>query len=1742
MATPMQGCVPLEVDFQDLSVATSAPITHWTWGLGGNCNVVEATTGAPQSCSYDLPDNYAISLTVTDANGCSQTESKADYLKVSPKPIIEVELTGDFACAPPATVGFTNAGPTTGITYEWDFGNGESYTGDFPPNILYNDYGSYDITIIATDTSSNCSDILILEDYVQVGNIVDIAFTPTEGCAALLVEFTDTSPLPADSVVWEFGDGFTSTDANPSYVYQNPGCYYVRLKRFQDGCVSEKFASNCILVQPKPVANYSNDNNIGCSLPHIVNFTSLTLNAVSWHWDFGDGESSNAPNPTHAFNAYGEFPVSLVTENALGCKDTVVVNTIKVEAVQASLLNPFLTGCSPLEVNFADNSTSITPIIAWEWEIVTPNETYQSTQSTPSFSIVDTGFFDLRLIVTNTLGCTDTTTFEQVIQVGADPLVNFIADPTLACVEIPINFTDLSADYVEEWFWDFGDGTFGFEQNPTHLYTDTGYYDITLLVNHNGCNGVLNLENYVHVIDPVAKFSIQQFCQDPFRRQFKDKSIGAETILWDFGIPGITTDTSSLAEPEFTFPATGVYSVKLTAYNANTGCFHTETKNVYITVPVADFVLDTLRGCAPLSLQVGNQSEFGDKYYWSGSDANFSDVNAVNPTIVFATPGIHTDLQLIIKDINNCRDTLQFQDTILVNGIEIDFVATPSGGCLPLTVEFADTSTDLFANIISYNWIFGNNLGSSSAAQPSFEFDAVGLFPVRLQLTDDWGCTNELAIPEVVEVTKPVIKFNAKQESCTDQCVQFQNSSEGKNLSYFWDFGDGETSNLKKPLHCFANEGVYTICLTVTDAYGCEETLCKSDYITIANPVANFSVDVTGGTCPPLNVPFTNLSQNATAFSWDFGNGSSTLVDPTQIYTEPGQYAVRLIATSVPGCSDTLTLDNLINLEGPVGSFTMDQDTICRGESVSFVAQSAAAYFYVWDSGNGILDTAGLQSADTVSWTYETIGTYFPSLILTDGQGCQRIVAAPSELYVAGLALDFAATDTLFCDVNEVVTFINLSSASETIETFQWDFENGNPSQSTAIQPAVSFTGTGKYDVQLIATTALCSDTILKEDLIRIGPNPTAAFQLSTVEGCAPLSVDFTATATTPTGTIEDWHWDFGDGTTTSIPNPSHTFTAGGNIPIALTVTTDIGCSNTATEFVTAYGLTALSAGVAPEICIGEAAQLNATISGDTTGTNYYWTPATNLSCINCMNPKASPTVTTIYTFIVENAEGCSSSSEVTVFVKPDAIPEISLTKDTTVCLNSFVQLYASGGEDVYAYQWEETREGLNCYEACLNPIATPTVPTTYVLTVTNSNGCAAIDSVFVNVSDESQSFAGADKTICAGESTPLSLSITNDPHWLVYDGLSCVYCADPVASPSETTNYEVQAYTDNGCLIKDSIQIRVIARDAISAGQDTTICLGDLVTLNGRGEGVITWEPANTLDDPTILQPEALPETNTQYKIRMVNGECTLEDSVQVNLLQSVQIRTEDFVICQQDSVQLFASGTATDYQWTNLETGERLLGNSPFVAPSKTTAYQVIGRRSTCYADTAQLTVVVNKLPASRLPMVHYYFSGQQVYLDLSYGVTERLEYQWEYSPGLSCLRCPDPVIDPTVATETLTATLTNATTGCQQSIETRLEELNTCPGYLASVPNAFSPNGDGINDLLLVQTAQSIETLKLFQIYDRWGNLVFSTNNLTQGWDGRYQGKNLANGVYVYFVELVCPVDGSSFSVQGDVSLLR
>lgn len=1222
--TPRSGCVPLIVDFNDISILGDAAIASWKWnfGDGGSGSVTQETN------TYTDPGAFKVFLQVTDLNGCISSETKESYVNASAKPVPKFTATAEiggkvFACVPPLTVNYINQ--STGLaplTYFWNFGNGNSGIVDtLNFSRTYTDFGNYDVKLIVTDPNG-CKDSINKIGYVQINDLV-AKFTPSDDqvCPGEAVTFTNNS-TGATSYSWNInGQIFTTT--NKIYQFDEPGQYIVSLTS-KFGVICEDIFLDTITVFPKVSADFTASPAYICEIPATVNYTDQSSNVANYYWSFGIknspndtiNETSTSQNPslfydyTIHFNntkvykglRYANYFDTLTVISPEGCQDQ-MIKEIKIELDLVEVTSDVSDGCIPLDVNF--NHTEDTynpPIVSHEWNFGdgSPIDTNQNPMHTYTID----GVFNAVLTITNNLGCKARDTV--VIKPGKQQFPNFSATPLVTCASDLVQFTDLSTDQskIDEWSWTFGDeyehggdlcplvpGTGSSSKpNPEYGYLDTGYMDVKLKIGYHKCYKDTTIEDYIFVKGPIANIDTCFNCATPKEYSFDGDMVDAEG--WTWLMNGVPIGINPLLDFTHSFKKTGDSTLSLAAYNNTTGCTWAEE----IIIPVREvksvITAPKTQVCIAEEIQFSTFTLIDSlPYTWKfqGDPLIYETDPDTIIKHIFNAEGSDTTRLIVMAD-NGCTDTSMW--IVDVFAPKADFVEVGNiAGCLPVTANLLDQSTSSF-NIVSWNWDFGNST-TSTVKNPTVNYSTTGTFTVQLTIEDELGCKSTTSKPGFFVVTEPIAKFNVvgSKQICAGDSVTFSNTSTPSGLTYNWDFGDGKTSNVQTPGNKYLLGGNYDVTLEVIDGNGCRDTLKSLELIKVQSiPNATFTAEPSKVGCYDFTVDKFSAGSSEPyiiSWKWDFGDGAwSTKQFPTNTYSKPDTFVVSLTMKTSYGCTKTDT--GHIIAFGPVASFTVSDTSICKNESVTFnLVDTATLGGWIWDFADG---TSGTQ-VTPVTHSYNTAGF----------KGVRLIYWDPTHI-----CPDKNKIDSIYV-----------------------------------------------YEV-------------------------TSDFTVADKEGCMPFQTTVTESSLNPA----IWNWDFGNGTTSGLATPGPVnYPNAGTYNLKLEVVNPQGCKDTKTETITVYSTPNVVTSSNQFIC--EDQETNITASG---GIKYLWTPPAGLSSDTIPNPVVNTIQNTTYTVIITDINGCTNSKEVSVVVSPR--PVFSVIPDSIILIGDTLSLNLTTSQNNLIYSW----------------------------------------------------------------------------------------------------------------------------------------------------------------------------------------------------------------------------------------------------------------------------------------------------------------------------------------------------------------------------------------------------------------------------------------------------------------------
>jgi gliding motility-associated-like protein len=1379
------GCLPKTVQFTDKSIAGSGSISKWEWDFG------DGTVSSQQDPShiYTAAGKFNVSLRVTNSFGCTRTVTKTQYVKISEGAKASFSIGSSGLCSAPVTVQFNNTSTGTVADYVWDFGDGSKASATNPSH-TYTTNGSYTVTLVAISTQG-CRDSLKKQNFLNIGTNRSDFSTPDSICAGQPFAFiNNSSPLPY-SVKWSFGDGTFSDSLHPSKLFATAGKYTVKLVNDFGSCKDS--ISKQIIAVDKPNANFDAGNKLFCKTPANVQFQSLATNAVSYFWMFGDGTTATVANPIHTYYSLGNFSVTLIVTNALGCTDTIIKKDfIQVQKPQIELKKLPQSGCAPLTINPTASITSNQQILSYLWKF---GDGTTSTSANPQHIYTIAGTYNVTLVITTQGGCKDSVTMLNAVRIGNKPDAQFIASPGEVCNSNPAHFTDKSTGNVDEWHWNFGDNLSSTDQNPSHVFDGIGKFTVSLIASSNGCADTVTIKDAVNVLPPVSLFTIQQNCADKYKVDFIDQSIGATSVEWDFGDGNI----SALRNPSHRYAAPGVYKVVLRTFNAT--CSNLNYSYVKIVDEKAGITIDKDVFCKGSVVNFSHAAVIDSNirsWRWDIGEGIYTGSNFSHS---YSNAGTYKVL-LTITDVNGCTNSDSTE--IKVYGPKADFsVSTPSACLKENSISFINnSSTDGTHNIVKSIWNFGDeSLDSVSTSQVQHNYQKAGNYTISLMVKDNYGCTDELIKNAAVIIAQPVADFySADTMSCTGKNIAFINSSSASNVEYKWSFGDGQSSGSLDPVHTYDAVGLYSIKLSLTDQYGCKDSLTKNNYINISLPKAKFTVSDSVGSCPPLIVNFTSQSTGYVDLKWDFGDGNtSTLANPIHYYNSAGIFYAKLIATGPGGCTDT-AIQRII-VKGPSGSFSYTPLSGCNPLNVSFNATTQNTTSFVWDFSDG-----NTFSGNGTSTTHDYIhaGEFIPKIILTDASGCNVPIVGQDTIRVYQVTADFTSNINRLCKEG-YIQFTNKSISNDLITNFQWDFGDG--STSNEINPVHFYKRASVYTITLTAfTQSGCSSVISLKDTITILPAPSIDIE-SLNQACSGAEVGFKAIVNEGNASELKWQWDLGNGKTANTQTVSpQLYSSAGDFTITVFSTALNGCTDTATKKLTIHPLPLTNAGTDEWICLGTETQLHA--GGAET---YQWETTGPISCQTCAKPTVSPEKATIYMVTGYNQFGCSSKDSVLISVQQPFV--LKVAAGDTVCQGETVRLNASGAD---AYSWYPSTGVQNPNTG--NTIAVPQTTTTFRVVGKDNHNCFTDSAeVFIKVWPIPAVNAGADQTLVVGNSLQLKTNTSPDVtswQWFGAGTMSCATCSTTLANPKQTTNYKVVVKNDGGCSASDDVTVNVICNN----------------------------------------------------------------------------------------------------------------------------------------------------------------------------------------------------------------------------------------------------------------------------------------------------------------------------------------
>ncbi|MEM8582926.1 MAG: PKD domain-containing protein [Bacteroidota bacterium] len=1303
------------------------------------------------------------------------------------------------------------------------------------------------------------------------------------------------------------------------------------------------------------------------------------------------------------------------------------------------------------------------------------------------------------------------------------------------------------------------------------------------------------------VVDPfpavVADFTFSSLCVDT-QLDFVNNSSNADSVFWDFGDLATDTDTSSLADPTYFYPSPGIYTVTLIAFSED-GCVDStqvdvvvvENSPINISADVNGQLVDPLISdlgseanpvitCEPEVVITPTPGPGLDFVY---VDEN-GDTLGMGDMVTVDLSG-EIIVTVIATDSLGCTNELP----ISIAGGPVD-ISVPDTivGCLPAIINLPVTNNDP-NDTLTFMWEPSDLVDDPTSGSPNFTGPS-GEYELVVTATNQFGCEGSDTVQVLVLNETDTLGFTA-QVDCDGQTVIFTNTST-VGFGYLWDFGDGNTSTEINPVHVYDSSGTYTVTLDTEFDQDCIEPFSMDVTVQELQLEADLTAEL--GECldGAAIINFMDNSINNTGqpltYMWTFNPGDPSMSEeqnPDVTVTESGPVEVTLTVMSANGCESTI--DTVITVSIP----DVDPPTtivLCPGDTTGLNPNGTSDLIYDWTGPGGFMsdeanpmitepgeyivtaqsDTADLNCTDMDTVLVEEGYVPDPIIIGPDGptdinnDGTITIVdpglpdggrgffmmdtIAVPYLQTCGETVTLEAEDT---DPNTTFTWTVFPDGTETSEENPIDF-NVQPNDTLLVLlTATSEDGCINYDTVAIVSAEIIADPV-PGDMVSLclGQDTTLAVEVSG-------NTD---------GVTYEWT---GEPIIGPTDGPSIQITAidEGTFVYQAVVTNAAGCTDTVEIIVDVLPFVPNEYPDTVFACFGEPTVISGGALVD--GYIYDWDPDDGVDLSDPANPVVVVSEDGIFTVtITDPVTGCFETDTVFVEVGPEIGIEID-PMDTILCELDSVTLTATttlDGTEISWYDDEELDNQIGTGSVLVYTATEAGTVTIFALGEDPETGCtdtamATIEVIPFEPNDYPDSIFA-----CFGEPTPIGGEPTVDGYiyeWSPMDGLDLSDPDNPIVMVMGDATYTVTITDpDTDCFTVDTIVVTSGPEIGLEVDPaDTVLCepgLVDLTATTVLDGAEIVWYDDEALSNEIGTGTELTFDANEEGAFTIfalatdpVSG-CTDTASAVITVdplddgLPAASVNT-----CAGDEVtfDLFPGGLNPSYIYT-YEPADLVSDDGFYIGTDDTTIIvtildpatgcEVIDTVDVTYTDLTGLTIVS---------------SADTVFIPADVEITvlgcDDCEYDWMTDNGTI-----DPADDDTVTgmpeiggtaedPETVTYGVIVSQDGCFTELTLTVFVVDAiCDIDHVYLPNAFSPNGDNMNDVLKVRS-NFLDEISEFDlmIFNRWGQEMYRSFDQFGEWDGTFEGEALEPDTYGYYLRLVCPT-GEELIQQGNITILK
>jgi gliding motility-associated-like protein len=1528
-------------------------------------------------------------VTVTDVNGCTNTDQMT--VTITSPPTANAGPDRNTCASVPVMIGGAPTGPV-GATYSWD--NGATLNDPTVANPMASPTVTTTYTVTVS-TGVGCSSTDQMTVTVDPSPTADAGIDQSI-CTGFGVSIGNpaTGGTPGYTYSWSPATGLSATNITSPNANPTVTTTYTVTVTDANGCTDD---DQVTVTVNSAVADAGGNFTICDGNSVTIGGSPNGTPPFSFSWNNGASLSANnVQNPVATPTVTTTYTLTVTDAN--GCTDT-DQSTVTVNPNPTADAGLDQTICNGDNAVIGGSPTSTTPgaTFAWNNGASLSSATAANPTATPSITTTYT------VTVTHPNGCTNTD--QLTITVNPTPIVDAGADQSICIGQSTAIGGSPTGPAGATYSWTpsatLNNASIA---NPTATPVVTTTYTVTV-TDLNGCTDTDQITVTVNPLPTVDAGPDQTICNG------QSATLGGtptgpplSTYVWD---NPASLNNPNAANPIATPTTTTTYTVTVSDIN---GCSNTDQVTITVDpLPNADAGPD-IAICNLQSTVIGGSptsSTPGATFAWDNA-VTLNNAAIANPT---ANPTVTTTYTVTVTHPNGCTNTDQM--TLTINALPTVDAGADRDICIGQSTILGGSPTGPAGS--TYSWDNPGTLDNPTLANPTATPTVTTTYSVTV--TDANGCTNTDQVTITVNPL-PTVDAGLDQTICDGENIVIGGSptSTTPGSTFSWSpTASLNSGNFANPTASPTTTTTYTV--TVTDPNGCTNT----DQVTITvNPTPGADAGPDQSICNLQSVTIGGSPTSSTpgvSYSWNNGTSlnNSSIANPIATPNVTTTYTVTVTAGN--GCTSTDQVTVTVN-PLPTADAGLDR-TICLGQSATLGGSPTGptGATYAWTNGTSLNNPTAANPIATPT----TTTTY--TVTVTDGNGCtdtDQVTITVNPVPNVDAGPDFA-----ICDLSSIT--IGGSPTSTTLgATFAWD-NAASLNDASFANPTASPSTTTTYTVTVTHPNG-CTAT--DQMTITVNPLPNAdagvdqdiCLNQSAILGGSPTGPAGASYSWTPTASLNN----------PAIANPTATPTA--TTTYTVTVTDINGCTDTDDIVITVNPLPNVDAGADQAICAGQSATLGGSPTSSTPGATYSWDNPGTLNSSILANPIATPSVTTTYTVIVTDANGCSSTDQVVITVNP--LPNVDAGPDQAICDGGSAVIGGSPTSSTsgVSYAWDNSTSLNNPVIA--NPTANPTVTTTYTVTITDANGCTDTDQMTLTVNPLPIADAGTDQTICDGDNATLGGSPTGPAgssySWDNPGTLNDATASNPIANPTVTTTYNVTVTDANGCVSTDDVIITVNPNPVVEAGPDQTICRTDSVMIGGSPTGpagvTYSWTPTNGLSDPTVANPMASPSDTTKYFVTITNANsCISIDSmvVNVNELPIVDFRVEP--VCLGDfaaftDLTTLNNSTIQSWNWDfGDNSGTSVLQNPAYQYVSAGN-YQVklIVTSALGCVDSIRKTVTVSPLPLADAGLDIEICAEDSVMIGGSPTGPLGATYSWSPALGLSDAGTANPMAYPLTTTE--------------------------------------------------------------------------------------------------------------------------